>query len=410
MVYRYYKIPKSLVRSDGMILFSRMLPSLRENLISALNRNFPDSEDLNRVRFFSAPGRINIIGEHVDYAGGTVFPAAIDFRVSLAVRKNGTNLFRIYSLDFGSKVSTESLIYNKQEPWANYILGVVSEARKKGLRVEGFDLAFSGNIPQGAGLSSSAAVEVAVAFALSEIFGWNLSREKIALLGQAAESHFVGVNCGIMDQFIISTAKTSFCISLDTQTLKYEYHTLDLGPCEFYLIDSNVKHNLKESEYNDRRTEVKSATEKFRKIFPELENLYQAELSWLDRVELNETEKKRALHILSEKERVRNVIRCLNEKNPIGLGKELYACHHSLSENFEVSCKETDFIVETLFSKKVLGARMIGGGFGGCVLVLDREKRSESIFAELQKEYSEKFGLEAKIYRFHISEGVREDP
>ncbi|TGK07635.1 galactokinase [Leptospira semungkisensis] len=386
-----------------------MTLSVKEILAQSLSRTFQDLPDQSSLRFFSAPGRINIIGEHVDYAGGTVFPAAIDFRVHLAARKNGRDYFRIYSQDFQSELNTNSLEYSEKETWANYILGVVSEARKKGLTVDGFDLAFTGNIPQGAGLSSSAAVEVGTAYALSQIFSWDLSREEIALLSQSAENHFVGVNCGIMDQFVIATAKHSSCISLDTASLAYSYHSLDLPGFEFYLIDSKVKHNLKESEYNDRRREVESATEKFKKISPELQNLSDADSEKLNSVGLTEIERKRAEHILGERSRVRNVIRFLEAKDPIGLGRELYLCHQSLSEKFEVSCAETDFIVRELYSRNVLGARMIGGGFGGCILVLDKEGRSESVFSELQKEYFSAFGLEAKIYRFRISEGVRED-
>ncbi|TGK01187.1 galactokinase [Leptospira langatensis] len=386
-----------------------MVLSVKEILAQSLKAAFPDFSDPFPLRFFSAPGRINLIGEHVDYAGGTVFPAAIDFRVFLAVRKNGREDFRIYSQDFQSELITNSLAYSETKTWANYILGVISEARKKGLSVQGFDLAFTGNIPQGAGLSSSAAVEVGTAFALSQIFSWGISREEIALLSQSAENHFVGVNCGIMDQFVIATAKPSSCISLDTESLEYSYHSLDLPGFEFYLIDSKVKHNLKESEYNDRRREVESATEKLRKFDPGLKNLNEADPENLNSVGLTETEKKRAEHILGERSRVRNVIRYLKEKDPVGLGKELYLCHQSLAEKFQVSCEETDFIVNNLHARNVLGARMIGGGFGGCILVLDKEGRSESVFSELQKEYLRTFGLEAKIYRFRISEGVRED-
>lgn len=372
---------------------------------------FPDSSGSNHpLRFFSAPGRINLIGEHVDYAGGIVMPAAIDFRVSLSLRKTETAIFRIHSLDFHSTVSTKTLEYDSVHPWVNYILGVVSEAKKKGLYLSGFDLAFTGNIPQGAGLSSSAAVEVATAFALSRLFDWGLSQEEIALLGQAAENHFVGVNCGIMDQFIISTAKKDSCISLDTSALKYEYLPLDLPGFEFYLIDSKVKHNLKESDYNQRRQEVESAERKFRPFSTERKSLYDVDPNLMDRAGLSPEERKRTLHITGEKNRVQNVTRCLQNGDAIGLGKELYACHESLSQNFQVSCEETDFIVDYLHSGEVVGARMIGGGFGGCVLVLDRENRSGEIFSGLQKKYEQRFGFSPEIYRFRISDGVKEDP
>lgn len=345
----------------------------------------------------------------MDYAGGLVFPAAIDFRTNFAIRTNGLGTFRLYSLDFQSEFVTKDVIYSEEKPWANYILGVVSEARSLGLRVEGFDLAFTGNIPQGAGLSSSAAVEVGVAFALSKIFDWDITKEKIALLAQAAENHFVGVNCGIMDQFVIAVAKPSSCISLNTESLEYSYHSLDLPGYEFYLIDSNVKHSLKESEYNDRRKEVESATSKCNKLSPEVKTLSQADFFLIEKAGLTPSEFKRAVHILGERSRAQNVIRSLKDKNAKEVGEELFSCHESLSKNFQVSCEETDFIVEWFRSENVLGARMIGGGFGGCVLVLDKEGRSSYLFSKLEKEYSQKFGLNAKIYKFSISEGVRED-
>ncbi|TGM15437.1 galactokinase [Leptospira selangorensis] len=385
-----------------------MTLSVRENLSSSLSEIFPDAPTFGPTRFFSAPGRVNIIGEHVDYAGGLVFPAAIDFRTHFAIRTNGLGTFRLYSLDFQSEFVTNDLNYS-EKPWANYILGVILEALKLDLRVEGFDLAFTGNIPQGAGLSSSAAVEVGTAYALSKIFNWDITKEKIALLAQAAENHFVGVNCGIMDQFVIAVAKPSSCISLNTESLEYSYHSLDLPGYEFYLIDSNVKHSLKESEYNDRRKEVESATSKCNKLSTEVRTLSQADFSLIEKAGLTPSEFKRATHILGERSRAQNVIRSLKDKNAEKVGEELFSCHESLSKNFQVSCEETDYIVEWFRSENVLGARMIGGGFGGCVLVLDKEGRSSDLFSKLEKEYFQKFGLNAKIYKFSISEGVRED-
>ncbi|TGK22388.1 galactokinase [Leptospira fluminis] len=380
-----------------------------EELIRILN-SLPQSQMAGSIRLFSAPGRINIIGEHVDYAGGIVLPAAIDFRISAAVRTNGTNLFRIYSLDYDSWKISETLQYDPIQTWSNYVLGVVSEAGKIGLPVPGFDLAFGGNIPQGAGLSSSAALEVVTAYSLSELFGWNLSKTKIALLGQSAENRFVGVNCGIMDQFVISVAKPESCISLDTETLEYEYISLEWKDCELVLIDSKVKHSLKDSEYNDRRKETESALEKLKKIRPTLTSLYHAEEEWLDESkELTPREMSRALHVIGERKRTHNVIRSLQKGDAIEVGKSLYSCHDSLSRLFEVSCPETDYIVDWMKGKGVMGARMIGGGFGGCVLVLDRIGRGSSLFSECNDAYSRKFGVSADIYPIKISEGVREE-
>ncbi|EQA44282.1 galactokinase [Leptospira broomii serovar Hurstbridge str. 5399] len=379
-----------------------------EALTSVLNSFTPISIE-SEFRFFSAPARINIIGEHVDYAGGIVLPAAIDFRVYAAVRKNGTDEYRLHSLDFKASKVAKEIKYDEDRTWANYVLGVVSEAKKRGLSVPGFDLSFGGNIPQGAGLSSSAAVEVVTCYALSELFGWGLSLKEIALLSQAAENKFVGVNCGIMDQLIISVAKKESCISLNTKTLDYEFHPLELRNCEFYLIDSKKKHSLKESGYNERRTEVESATEKIRQLHPELSNLYDAEEKWVESAGLSISEKKRALHVIGEKERTNNVIRNLISGDIRKIGSELFACNDSLSRLFQVTSPETDFIVNWLKSQKVIGARMIGGGFGGCVLVLDFSGRSDSLFSQLNPTYHLKFGHPAEIYHFQISDGVRED-
>jgi galactokinase len=235
----------------------------------------------------------------------------------------------------------------------------------------------------GAGLSSSAAVEVVVGYALSELFHLGLNRTEIALLGQAAENEFVGTKCGIMDQFIIAWGKKNNCISLDTSSLKFEYHEFDLKENEFYLIQSNVKHSLNDSEYNNRRKECESAFAKIKKISPNIQNLFQVN----DELDLNSCgltaiETKRVMHVISEKSRIKSTIDGLNHHDFKKVGTALTECHWSLSKNYEVSCKETDFIVETLEKESILGARMIGGGFGGCVLVLDKQGRSEEIFFE----------------------------
>ncbi|WP_061222647.1 galactokinase [Leptospira weilii] len=378
----------------------------REDLTKILTSEFPSSCDGN-IRFFLAPGRINIIGEHVDYVGGIVLPAAIDFSIRIAIRKNKEQKFRIYSVSSGEKVETESIVFDSERSWVNYVYGVIEEFRKLNLISDFFDLVVWGNIPQGAGLSSSAAFEVVVAFALCEIHDWKFSREEIALLGQRAENHFVGVHCGIMDQFVISTAKEGFCISLDTESLRYDFHEMNLEGCEFYLIDSKVKHSLRDSDYNCRRKEVESAFYKIRKHKPSIRTLYQAELKDLEKG-LNEIEIKRAMHVVGERLRTLKVIESLKNGNAKTVGEILFECHDSLSKNYEVSCDETDFIVEELKVQGTLGARMIGGGFGGCILILDKAGRKNTLFEKIRTLYFGKFGIEPELYSVRISDGVRE--
>ncbi|TGL56207.1 galactokinase [Leptospira ognonensis] len=361
------------------------------------------------IRHFSAPARINIIGEHVDYVGGIVLPAAINFSIQVLIQRNDTDDFILYSEDFQQSTKVGRPFQNSKEyPWSDYIVGVISELEKKGHKIPGFNLLINGNIPQGAGLSSSAALEVVVGYAIANLFSLNLSREDIALIGQAAENHFVGTNCGIMDQFIIATGKKDFCISLNTNSLKYQYHKFELGEFEFYLINSNVKHSLKDSAYNQRRQECESALSKIQKLNSEVQNLYSFDIDTKDLYPFSNDEMKRIQHITSERKRTDTIITSLTNGDFAKVGTLLFECHWSLSKDYEVSCEETDFIVSFLQNKGALGARMIGGGFGGCVLVLDKKENFSVIGSELEKNYKQKFGHGVSYYQFTISDGVKE--
>jgi len=361
------------------------------------------------ARKFSAPARINIIGEHVDYLGGIVLPAAIDFSIDIMIRPNSSNTYRFYSENFNSLTQVNDIVKVEKHTWINYILGVIDQLQKRKFSIPGFDLSLNGNIPQGAGLSSSAALEVVLTYALSKIYKLDLNRTDIALIGQAAENEFVGTKCGIMDQFIISRGKKNNCISLNTDTLEYSYHEFDLEDKEFYLIQSNVKHSLKDSAYNTRREECESALAKIQKIYPKIQNLYDlADDFDISSVSLTLNEKKRLQHVLSEKLRTQNTIAGLITKNFQLVGQCLYECHWSLSKNFEVSCPETDFIVETLQKESIIGARMIGGGFGGCVLVLDNKESNKNYKIELTNSYRKMFNKDLSFYQFSISNGVHE--
>jgi galactokinase len=363
-----------------------------------------------KPRFFRSPARINIIGEHVDYVGGLVLPAAIQFSTNLLLRPNSTKNYRIYSPFFDSYLETDKVSYQSEKKWANYILGVLSELQKEGFAIPGFDLLVDGNIPQGAGLSSSASLEVGVGFALSECFSFSIPREKIAVIGQKAENNFVGTKCGIMDQFIISVGKKNQCILLNTETLQYSYTNIDSKEYEFYLVNSNVKHSLETSAYNTRREECESAFLKLKSQYPGYKNLYsifENQINFLD-FPFTEAEYKRVQHISGEKKRTENIIQAFSSGNMKVAGSILTETHDSLSKLFEVSCPETDFLVSSLVREGVSGARMIGGGFGGCILVLDAYGNKEKLESKVKKNYFDTFGIEAEFYSFQISDGVSE--
>lgn len=362
-------------------------------------------------RLFVAPARINIIGEHVDYLGGIVLPAAIDFSVQVFLRPNQTSYYQFHSVTYQETVKVEKPFHqNSNSPWTDYITGVIQEMERLGFSIPGFDLLVDGDIPQGSGLSSSAALEVVTGFAISESFGLGIKKETIAVIGQKAENNFVGTKCGIMDQFIIAVGKANDCISLNTDTLQYTYHHFDLNEYEFYLINSNVKHNLKDSAYNQRRLECESALKKIQAKFPKFLQLYDVTLSdeELQLCGLSLDEKKRTIHVTTERERTKQVIQGLESNQLESVGNALFATHESLSKNFEVSCEETDFIVSTLKALGAVGARMIGGGFGGCVLVLDKKDHFAKINEEMKKSYQQKFNLALDFYKFQISDGVKE--
>lgn len=378
-----------------------------DNIKNILNQKLGTSDET--IRSFRAPARINVIGEHVDYLGGYVLPAAIDFQVNVSIRKNSSEKIRLYSEQYGEVATSEKPIYDKNHLWANYVYGVVDELQKEGFFISGFDMAIDGNIPQGAGLSSSAALEVVTCYALSVLFQFEISREKIALIGQAAENNFVGMKCGIMDQYIIANGKKNQCILLNTDTLEKSYHTLELNDYEFYLINSNVKHSLQDSDYNNRRKECETALTKVKLKLPAIKNLYDLPIDTnLSVFGFTEKELKRVNHVIGEKERTQNLLDFFAAGNVQDAAKCLYGTHDSLSNLFEVSCDETDFLVEQLKANKVGGARMIGGGFGGSILVLDRVGNRAKIEEEIKFKYKEKFNLQAAFYGFQISDGVSE--
>ncbi|SHE31239.1 galactokinase [Marinitoga hydrogenitolerans DSM 16785] len=343
---------------------------------------------------YKAPGRINIIGEHTDYNDGYVLPFAIDKYIYLDIKKSDTYLF--HSKNSNQEISLKNLM--KTDTWADYIIGVILELEKRAGKIPPFKFYIDSDLPIGAGLSSSAALEIAAAYALNDILDLNLSLKDLALIGWKAENNFVGLNCGIMDQFTIALAKINHALFIDTYTQKHELIPLDLKDYNFYIIDSGIKHKLGNSEYNTRRNQCKKALNKLNK------NSFR-EVAYEDLKNLNGLLFNRVKHILDENKRVLKTIEALKNNNIELIGNYLFESHKSLKELYEVSCEEIDFIVDFL-KDKVLGARIVGGGFGGSVLVLSKSNEFEMLINELKFKYKNKYNIDLSYFKVKTSNGV----
>jgi galactokinase len=379
------------------------------NVISELKNTISRWKNQNKydIRSFRAPGRINLIGEHVDYLGGFVLPAAISFQITACIRKNDSNSFRFYSREMDE--IWESREITKGPLWTQYIMGVVSEFQKKGIGIPGFDLAISGDIPPGAGLSSSAALEVVTCFALTEVFDIKINKVELAMIAQSAERNFVGTNCGIMDQFASVFGKKNHCILLNTENLDYHYKKISLPDTTFFLMNSNRKHSLADGNYNQKRNECESALEKLQKRHSTIMNLYTVPDDWESySIDLTSEEKLKVIHAKTENLRTKLFLQAIENNDKIQAGNQITETHWSLSKNFGVSCQETDFLVSELIREGALGARMMGGGFGGCILVLANSTEVERITTKVQKVYFEKFHLDSPLYQIEMEDGVSE--
>ena len=350
------------------------------------------------VRIFRAPGRINIIGEHTDYNDGFVLPFAVNKYIWVEMEES--DRFIVISEEFG-----DEKVFEKPErsgTWADYIMGVVWSFEKRGYKVRPLRMRIHSNLPVGAGLSSSAALEVSVTYGISEVMGFKIGKMEIVKIARSSEVDFVGVRCGIMDQFTAVFAKKDHAIFLDTRDLTYEYIPLDLEGYEIYLVDSNVKHELASSEYNRRRQECEE-------VLRILNKRSFRDVQEDDLKKLRGNLFKRAKHVLDENERVKKSVEALKSKNMEELGKLLVESHRSLRDLYEVSCEETDFIVDFLVNKSgILGARMVGGGFGGGVIVLAKEGVFSKYSENLKRIYKEKFGRNLDIFEVRSSDGVKE--
>ena len=362
---------------------------------------------------YASPGRINLIGEHTDYNGGFVFPGAIDKGIMCEIRPNGTNKVMAYSIDLKDRVEFD--IDDEKGPkasWARYLYGIVQEMKKRRVDVKGFNTAFAGDVPLGAGLSSSAALESCYAYALNDLFGENkVSKWDMVLAGQATEHNYCGVNCGIMDQFASVFGMEGKLMRLDCRSREFEYFPFDPKGYRLVLVDSVVKHELASSAYNDSRKSCENVVAALQKKYPEktIETLRDADWDMLNAVkdEVSEEDMKRATFVLGEKDRVLAVCDALNAGDYETVGKKMYETHHGLSKEYEVSCEELDYLNDIAREDGVTGSRIMGGGFGGCTINLVKEDLYDHFIADVKKKYAERYGKEPKIYDVVIKDGSR---
>ena len=359
---------------------------------------------------FASAGRINLIGEHTDYNGGYVFPGAIDKGIMAEIKLNGTKKVRAFSVDYNAQtefgLNEEDL---PKEQWARYIFGVCRETIKRGGRVEGFDTVFAGDVPLGAGLSSSAALESTFAFAINELFGNGIDKFELAKIGQSTEHNYCGVKCGIMDQFASCFGKAGCLIRLNCKTLEYKYFPFNPKGYKLVLIDSCVKHELASSAYNKRRESCENAAAAIRKNHPEVEFLSDAKRVWLDEVrdQIPEEDFLRAEYVIGEVQRVLDVCDALERDDYETVGEMMYQTHFGMSRLYEVSCEELDFLNKLARKMDVTGSRVMGGGFGGCTINLVKDELYEPFIAAAKEKFAAKFGHEPKIYDVVVSDGAR---
>ncbi len=354
---------------------------------------------------YASAGRINLIGEHTDYNGGFVFPGAIDKVIMAEIRPNGTEKVNVFSIDINDSASFGlNEVDAPKASWARYIFGVCREILKRGGKVEGFDAVFAGNVPLGAGLSSSAALESCFAFALNDLFNGNsIDKFELARIGQSTEHNYCGVNCGIMDQFASVFGKKDHLMRLDCRSMEFEYFPFKPEGYTLVLVDSVVKHELADSPYNKRRNSCERVAARLG-----VETLRDATMEMLDAAKSDITAEDyfRAKFVIEEKQRVLDVCDALVAGDYDTVGRCMYATHAGLSKDYEVSCEELDFLNDIAKECGVTGSRIMGGGFGGCTINLVKNELLEGFLEKAKKEFNKRYGHEPKIYEVVISDGA----
>lgn len=378
-----------------------MKDEMRKKIEKVFNEKFGGEGTL-----YASAGRINLIGEHTDYNGGFVFPGAIDKVIMADIRPNGTDKVRVFSIDIDDYA--EFGLREEDAPsqgWARYVFGICREIIKRGGKVEGFDAVFAGNVPLGAGLSSSAALESCFAFALNDLFNENtIDKFELAKIGQSTEHNYCGVNCGIMDQFASVFGREGNLMRLDCRSMEYEYFPFHPEDYLLVLVDSRVKHELKDSPYNKRRESCERVAKRLG-----LETLRDATMQMLKEIRTDITAEDyfRAKFVIEEKDRVLAVCDALNAGDYETVGKKMYETHRGLSDDYEVSCEELDFLNDIARECGVTGSRIMGGGFGGCTINLVKKDLRDAFVDKAVKEFEAKYGHKPMIYDVVISDGAR---
>lgn len=379
----------------------------KEQLINDFQQKF-NTMDTPIVTF--SPGRVNIIGEHTDYNDGFVLPAAIDKAAYVAVSQRKDSIIAMYANEFQQYHETQLDTLEKTDKhWPNYILGVVSQLQKRNVSIQGFNILIDGNIPIGAGLSSSAALECAVLFALDELFGLQIPKEEMALMAQKAEQEFAGVNCGVMDMFASLFGKKDHAIKLDCRSLEYEYVPLDLKGYKILLLNTNVKHQLSSSEYNVRRQQCEQGVTWIQEYHPEVKSLRDVTTQMLNSYVLPKDAlvHQRCKYVVDEINRLHEACNFLQKGNIEGLGKKMFETHYGLSKDYEVSCLELDLLISLVENNPAVpGARMMGGGFGGCTINLVKEDVIPELVAAIQPRYESATGLPLSYYIASVENGT----
>ncbi|WJS95854.1 galactokinase [Flavobacterium johnsoniae] len=379
---------------------------LIQNTVTFFEKSFGSSPEKTVL----SPGRINIIGEHIDYNDGYVLPAAIDKVICFAFSKNNTKTSKIIAIDLNEEfeIDLTKEVKLSDVVWTNYIRGVIKQLQDNGFSFEGFNCVFSSNIPVGSGLSSSAALECGTIFGIKSLFDLKIEKVDISLLGQKAE-HWVGINCGIMDQFSSVHGLENKVIKLDCNTLDFEYHNADFKDYSLILFDSNVKHSLFTSEYNTRRIECEEGLSIIKSHFPEVKSFRDSSVEQILSLKDKMSEKvfDRVHFVVKEINRVIKACEALDAGNIELLGELLFETHYGLSKEYEVSCEELDMLVDTAKEDDaIIGSRLMGGGFGGCTINLVKKGHENEVKSKFSKLYLDTFGIELKFYDVKISNGT----
>ena len=378
---------------------------MNTSLAKTIKNNFKNTYNTNPLMIFS-PGRINIIGEHTDYNDGFVFPAAVNKGIIAAISKSDTDKSTVTASDFDDTIefSVHNITPLPKESWGNYILGVVAEIQKKGKSISDFNMVFGGDIPSGSGMSSSAALENSVVFGLNELFDLGLTKTEMIFISQKAEHNYVGVNCGIMDQYASMFGIKNHALLLDCRSIKAKPFEINFINHELMLINTNVKHSLSDSAYNDRR----SVCENISKLL-DIKALRDATEIDLEKVKnkVSDEDYQKALFVIQENNRAEQASKAMIDGDLEKLGELIYGSHEGLQKQYKVSCVELDFLVQQAkLNKNILGARMMGGGFGGCTINLIHKEEVEAFKIYISEAYKSKFDKDCSIYSVELSHGT----